>query len=110
MYVVFELNASKVNSDYFWHWLNSHEAEQRIQNSAQGTVRESVSFADFSAIAIPLPDLKRQTTIANCLNCLRGEIAILNGQLEKQKRQKRGLMQELLTGKWRLKRYESAVA
>lgn len=108
MYVVFELNASKVNSDYFWHWLNSHEAEQRIQNSTQGTVRESVSFADLSAIAIPLPALERQTTIANYLNCLRGEIGILNAKLEKQKRQKRGLMQELFTGQWRLKLPESA--
>lgn len=46
MYVVFGLDNAKVNSDYFLHWLDSHEARERIKKSAQGSVRETVSFTE----------------------------------------------------------------
>ena len=102
MYVVFLLDEKQVESDYFLHWLNSHEAHQRIRNSAQGSVRETVSFSEFSAIAIPLPNRSTQTGIARYLNALRGEIDLLGLSAEALKTQKRGLMQKLLTGQWRL--------
>lgn len=102
MYVVFELDAAKVDSDYFRHWLNSHEARERIKKSAQGSVRETVSFGDFASVVIPLPDLATQTAIARYLNALREEIDLLGKSLDALKRQKRGLMQKLLTGEWRV--------
>ena len=108
MYVVFRLNGDKVNSDYFLHWLNSHEARQRIKNSAQGSVRETVSFSEFAAITIPLPDSKTQNAIARYLNALREEIDLLGQSVAALKTQKRGLMQKLLTGQWRLPVQEEA--
>ncbi|QDH68748.1 restriction endonuclease subunit S [Marilutibacter alkalisoli] len=102
MYVVFRLDEEKVNSDYFLHWLNSHEARQRIKNSAQGSVRETVSFSEFAAITIPLPDTNTQAAIARYLNALREEIDLLGQSVAALKTQKRGLMQKLLTGRWRI--------
>jgi type I restriction enzyme S subunit len=103
MYVVFALDETKVDSDYFMHWLASHEARQRIKNSAQGSVRETVSFNEFSAIAFPLPRLGTQQVISAHLNILRKEIALMKKQAEAYRTQKRGLMQKLLTGQWRVK-------
>lgn len=102
MYVVLRLDEAKVDSDYFLHWLNSHEARQRIKNSTQGGVRETVSFSEFAAITIPLPDTNTQNTIARYLNALREEIDLLGQSVAALKIQKRGLMQKLLTGQWRL--------
>ncbi len=102
MYVVFRLDDAKVDSDYFLHWLNSHEARQRIKNSAQGSVRETVSFSEFAALMIPLPVAEKQTAIARYLNALREEIDLLGQSGTALKTQKRGLMQKLLTGQWRL--------
>ena len=102
MYVVFGLDEAKVNSDYFLHWLDSHEARERIKKSAQGSVRETVSFTEFAAIVFPLPDLTKQAAIARYLNALRDEISTLGVYVEKLKEQKRGLMQKLLTGQWRV--------
>lgn len=102
MYVVFRLDEDKAHSDYFLHWLNSHEARQRIKNSAQGSVRETVSFSEFAAITIPLPDSNTQTAIARYLNALREEINLLGQSGAALETQKRGLMQKLLTGQWRL--------
>ena len=102
MYVVFQLDEAKIDSDYFSHWLNSHEARYRIAKSAQGSVRQTVSFKEFAAIQIPLPERGRQNRIARYLNTLRKEIDLLKAYRDKLKKQKRGLMQKLLTGQWRL--------
>lgn len=103
MYVIFKLNENKINSDYFLHWLSSYEAKQRIINSAQGSVRETVSFTDLSAIPIPLADLAQQKNIVNVLNAAKEEINLLENLLEKYRIQKSGLMQKLLTGEWHIK-------
>ena len=102
MYVVFQLDEAKIDSDYLSHWLNSHEARYRIAKSAQGSVRQTVSFKEFAAIQIPLPERGRQTRIARYLNALSKEIDLLKAYRDKLKKQERGLMQKLLTGQWRL--------
>lgn len=103
MYIVFGLDEAKVNSDYFLHWLDSHEARERIKKSAQGSVRETVSFTEFAGLTIPLPDTTKQAAIARYLNEMRAEIDALGVYARKLKTQKRGLMQKLLTGQWRVK-------
>jgi len=102
MYVVFGLDEKKANSDFFLHWLESHEAKQRIRKSAQGSVRETVSFSDFGAIPFPIPPLKEQQAIAETLNTIRQETELLRNLADTYRQQKRGLMQKLLTGLWRV--------
>lgn len=102
MYVVFKLDTKKVCSDYFLHWLNSSEARQRIKNSAQGSVRETVSFKDLGAINIPLPAMDVQKDVTYKLNLAQKEISLLKKTLEQYRSQKRGLMQKLLTGEWQV--------
>lgn len=109
MYVVFRLDEDKADSDYFLHWLDSHEARERIKKSAQGSVRETVSFSEFAALNIPLPPLNVQQALARYLNTLRREITLLGQSVDALKSQKRGLMQKLLTGQWRLPVSEEAV-
>ena len=102
MYVVFEIDDKKVNSDFFLHWLSSHEAKGRIRRSAQGSVRETVSFTDLGAISFPMPLLYKQIEVTSILNITRKEIDLLRKQLEAYRKQKRGLLQKLLKGKWRI--------
>jgi type I restriction enzyme S subunit len=102
MYVVFKLDTKKVCSDYFLHWLNSGEARQRIKNSAQGSVRETVSFKGLGAIDIPLPAMDVQKDVTYKLNLAQKEISLLKKTLEQYRSQKRGLMQKLLTGEWQV--------
>lgn len=102
MYVVFKLDTKRVCSDYFLHWLNSSEARQRIKNSAQGSVRETVSFKDLGAINIPLPAMDVQKDVTYKLNLAQMEISLLKKTLEQYRSQKRGLMQKLLTGEWQV--------
>lgn len=100
MYVVFQVKPS-LDSDFFYHWLFSAEARQRIRLAAQGSVRETVSFDDLGSISLPVPSLDHQRAVARFLNASQREIRLLRKLTQKYQRQKRGLMQKLLTGKWR---------
>jgi type I restriction enzyme S subunit len=103
MYTVFKLNTNLIDSDYFNYWLVTHEARQRIKNSAQGSVRETVGFNDFCSIVIPLPKTNIQKEISSKIKLIRNEIDVLKDIRVKRIEQKRGLMQKLLTGEWRVK-------
>ncbi|MFH0960820.1 MAG: restriction endonuclease subunit S [Pseudomonadota bacterium] len=103
MYVVFKIDEKKVDSDFFLHWLSSHDAKAHIRRSAQGSVRETVSFKDLGAISFPMPLLDKQIEVTSILNIARKEIDLLRKQLEAHRKQKRGLMQKLLTGTWQMK-------
>ena len=107
MYTVFKLDHKIVNSDYFLHWLSSSEAKQRIKKSAQGSVRETVSFGDLGAIPVCLSELTVQQNIAHTLNTAQQEIKLLKQLVRKYRTQKRGLMQKLLSGEWHIKNKEA---
>lgn len=102
MYVVFQVKPS-IDSDFFYHWLFSAEARQRIRLAAQGSVRKTVNFDDLGSIPLPVPSLDRQRAVAQFLNESQRETERLRKLTQKYQQQKRGLMQKLLTGKWRVK-------
>jgi type I restriction enzyme S subunit len=103
MYVVFRLNKSKLNSDYFFNWMSSNEARQRVIGSTQGSVRDSVGFGTLCGFPFKLPSLKEQQEIAAVLTNADQEIELLEQQLADLKQEKKALMQQLLTGKRRVK-------
>ncbi len=102
MYVVFEIDETAIHSDFLYYWLQTKEARKRICASTQGSVRESVSFNDFANLIVPLPELKIQQEIIYELSLIEAELNNLSKIKEKLLLQKQGLMQKLLTGKWRV--------
>ena len=103
MYVIFKCN-EQLLSDYMKHWITTTEFNSKVRNSAQGSVRETVDFKTLSTIKIRLPsDITEQHAIADILSTADDEINLLNQKLEAIKEQKKGLMQQLLTGQIRAK-------
>ena len=103
MYVVFEHDTSKIDTDYLFHWLNSGEAKQRIASSTQGSVRDSVNYKTLASFKIKMPSISEQQKITAVLNTADKEINLLTQKLKAYQDQKKGLMQQLLTGKKRIK-------
>jgi len=64
---------------------------------------KQVSYDDFCTVKIPYPTIEEQTAIAQVLQTADKEISLLKAKAEKLREQKKGLMQQLLTGKVRLK-------
>jgi type I restriction enzyme, S subunit len=103
MYVVFSIDEKKLDTNFFLNWMDSHEAKQRIISSTQGTVRDSVGFDALSSFLIKLPPIDEQQKISSVLITADQEIETHRNQLAVLKQQKKGLMQQLLTGKKRVK-------
>ena len=64
---------------------------------------KQISYEDFCFLKIPFPSLEEQTAIANILSAADAEIDLAKKKLASLKKQKKGLMQVLLTGKKRVK-------
>ncbi len=61
-----------------------------------------VSPEDWLASPVRLPDRRTQDRIAEILSTARHELTLIDSEIEALTRQKRGLMQKLLTGEWRV--------
>lgn len=72
---------------------------------SQGLVGDTLNckFHDFSQVKVVIPSLPEQKAIAKVLTTADDEIAIHRKKLDALRLQKRGLMQQLLTGKTRVK-------
>ena len=83
--------------------LKSFEVLTALKRIATGVSVYGISKTNLSRIKIPLPPLAEQKKIAEILSKADEGIDLLNQELEKLKIQKKGLMQKLLTGVWRVK-------
>ena len=72
---------------------------------SQGLVDDTLSlkFDPFAKIKVTIPPLDEQKRITEVLEACDNELALLDQKLTLLKQQKRGLMQQLLTGKVRVK-------
>ena len=72
---------------------------------SQGLVGDTLNckFHDFSQVKVAIPSLPEQKAIAEVLTTADYEIASHRKKLDALRQQKRGLMQQLLTGKTRVK-------
>lgn len=77
-----------------------------IQKGAKNTI--NITNSTFLSNSLYLPSCDEETeAIAALLTTARQEIDLLKRQAEAWRRQKRGLMQRLLTGQWRVKTVEA---
>lgn len=74
-----------------------------IEPNASVDRRGSLRWDEFSSIHVPLPTLEEQNEIASTLSLVDQEIEILKQTLEHLKQEKKALMQQLLTGKRRVR-------
>ncbi|MEI6351309.1 MAG: restriction endonuclease subunit S [Verrucomicrobiota bacterium] len=94
----------KINGDFYRHYFKSYEFIGRLAVAIIG-IRDGkqISFDDFAFMQLPIPSLEDQDSIGKILNICEAELRILRTQRSALDRQKRGLMQRLLTGKVRVK-------
>lgn len=84
--------------------LNSKCFGHQLLKISQGGTRKSLKFSALKTLKIYIPsDINEQQVIAVVLSTADDEISLLNQKLEALKEQKKGLMQQLLTGQTRVK-------
>lgn len=94
-----------IYDDFFRHFFKTGLFISKYLRIAVIGIRDGkqISIPDFMTIKIPCPPIEEQKRIASILNTARQEIDLHKKQLAALQKQKRGLMQKLLTGKIRLK-------
>jgi type I restriction enzyme S subunit len=77
----------------------------RFYRYSQGLTSDTwnLKYPNFCEVKMPLPSLEEQRQIAEVLTIAQQEINLLKQLVDKYKTQKRGLMQKMLTGVWRVK-------
>ncbi len=95
----------KIHVDFYKHFFKSYLFIEKYLSIAVIGIRDGkqISIPDFLTVKLPYPPIEQQKTIAETLNIARLEIDLLKKQAEAYRRQKRGLMQKLLTGQWRVR-------
>ena len=102
MYIVFETRPT-MDPKFLYYQLKSGWFVGHIPMYVQGSVRDSLSFDGLENMKFWIPSLTEQKAIAEVLTTADNEISTQRKKLDALRLQKRGLMQQLLTGKTRVK-------
>lgn len=109
-YVVFSCNATGIEPDYLDHLRQTRWWLHHINSGATGSVRQRTYYNDLAALHLPLPESEEQRAIVAILNAAKADVGATDRMIDAVTRQKRGLMQKLLTGEWRVQTEASAEA
>ncbi len=91
-----------VSGAYLTHAIRSRKLRQQFVRRANGAIRFGLTLESMRQVELPLPGLERQVAIAGALDAVDDEVARLTALNLLLRQQKRGLMQQLLTGKLRV--------
>ena len=94
------LTTTSLSLDYLFFALKTQQ--KKLYSLQSGGAQPHIYSKDILSLKIPLPPDEMQEKIAKFLNAATEEVVLLNQQVIALTRQKRGLMQKLLTGEWRV--------
>jgi type I restriction enzyme S subunit len=88
--------------EFMGYLFRSQPLRKKISALAQGSTRFNIGKGNFVKLSFSFPSLPEQRAIAKVLTTADQEIALYKRKLAKLEAQKKGLMQQLLTGQKRL--------
>ncbi|MBX9806937.1 MAG: restriction endonuclease subunit S [Flavobacteriaceae bacterium] len=91
--------------DYLLYFFKSAKGKNLLELASPGGAgrNKTLGQSEFLKLKIPVPPIEEQKEIVRLLNTADKEIELQKKKIEAIKQQKKGLMQQLLTGKKRLK-------
>lgn len=106
VYFCFALKAG-MSREFFAHLFAAgglnHQLSRLINSGVRNDGLLNLNPEDFFGCKVPVPPAEEQSAIASALTAAKHEIDLLEAEIETLNGQKRGLMQKLLTGQWRVK-------
>lgn len=97
---------NSLNHQYNGYSFQSELVRKQIVSKGQGAVRVNIGQSDLEQVLFPLPPLPEQKKIAKILSTWDRAIKTLEQLIAKKEELKKGLMQQLLTGKKRFPGFE----
>lgn len=97
-------NQKELHSWFLYNWLQFHKRE--FERQAVGSTIKTIGLPYFKKLKIAVPPFSEQKKIAQILSTWDQAITATERLLENSQQRKKGLMQQLLTGKKRLPGFE----
>ncbi|MEZ8145289.1 restriction endonuclease subunit S [Enterovibrio norvegicus] len=98
----FRLNET-VNPYFIRYLMMSSDIQEKIQNLASGGVQKNLSGTNLKTLALPKPDINEQNKIVEIIESINRRLLAAKIKQHSNKNLKKALMQDLLTGKVRVK-------
>lgn len=96
-------NKDIINSEYLSYYINSPIGMEQLKNMSAGGAQQNLNAASLRKLKVILPSLKEQQEIAEIISSVDEDIEGYEEEKSKYEELKKGLMQQLLTGKTRVK-------
>lgn len=107
VFISFKPRTKNIVPEFYEHYFianyHARELKRYITSGARSDGLLNLNKKDFFKILVPCPPPNAQKSIAEALTAAQQEINLLKQLAEKYRTQKRGLMQKILTGEWRVK-------
>jgi type I restriction enzyme S subunit len=100
--VISRPNLEKVRPNYLSIWVNSDFGKKQVLEGQGGLAQQHFNVGQMRKLLVKTPCRCEQLRIEDTLSSQAGYMATLTEQLDKLKREKVGLMHDLLTGKVRV--------
>ena len=98
-----KFNKDNIKNTYILNLLKSEIIKKQFNQQSNGGVQKFVSLNVIRKLEIPVPSLEEQKKIASILSSVDNQIEEYQNKKSKLEELKKGLMQQLLTGKIRVK-------
>ncbi len=102
----FRLAEARCHFPFVVQWLRSPYFKKWINQTSKAGAQPNINAEEYQSLPLPLPPLPVQRAIATILGAWDRAIEKLGGQVAARRNFKRGLMQQLLTGKTRFKKFK----
>jgi type I restriction enzyme S subunit len=100
------IEPSKGYSSFFYHFLNSDKGENLTYKNIKGGAQPGLNCGDIEYFEVPVPPLPEQQKIATILSTWDAAIDNCKTIIDNLKQRNKGLAQQLLSGKIRVKGFE----
>jgi type I restriction enzyme, S subunit len=97
------ITCTKINNEFLFQYCFTRNLMKQIESFLVGSNYPAINSSDVKHLKIPFPAYEEQIAIAKVLQAADREIQLLKTKTEKLREKKKGLLQQLLTGKKRLK-------
>jgi type I restriction enzyme S subunit len=105
VYFCFTLK-SGLDSNFYSHLFAAgalnHQLSRLINSGVRNDGLLNLNVEDFFGCRVPVPPIEDQRGIGEALTTAKHELSLLDEEIKALTQQKRGLMQKLLTGEWRV--------
>lgn len=92
----------KVVSEYLSYFINSDSGKFALKNLSAGGAQQNLNVSSFSKFKVKVPLIKEQKEIVKILSSVDEQIIGYENEKDRLKELKKGMMQQLLTGKIRV--------